>query len=361
MKQALVTAAVLIASISLVHAGTRADLSGDAIVDFATTMDMPLVTVGNPGNYPNVFSVPSGSIGAVGYDYNIGKFEVTAGQYTEFLNAVAATDTYGLYNTEMGDPVIDLDTWTGGGCNIQRSGSSGSYSYSVAADWADRPVNYVSWGDSARFCNWLTNGMPTGAQDLTTTEDGSYFLDGAETGARKGPANGGRYYLPTNSEWHKAAHHKNDGVTGNYFDYPTSSDTMPGNDLIDPDPGNNANIAIGPGDGYAIGSPYYRTEVGEFENSDSPYGAFDMGGNVCEWTETPGMIGYNVRGASWSWESPAFYYMPASEYREGYADPTYESPAMGFRVSEVPEVGTMTLLALGGGVGMLRRRKGTRA
>ena len=342
---------VIIGSLSTsLFAGTRADLSGDAVVDFATTMDMPFMKVGNPGN-PGQFS----AIGDVDYDYNIGKFEVTAGQYTEFLNAVAATDTYGLYNEAM-----DIDSGLTGaeyGCNIKRSGLSGSFSYAVAADWADRPVNYVSWGDSARFCNWLTNGMPVGAQDLTTTEDGSYFLDGAVTGARKDPASGGRYYLPTNSEWHKAAHHKNDGVTGNYFDYPTSSDTMPSSVLIDPDPGNNANIPDG---GDTIGSPYYRTEVGEFENSDSPYGAFDMGGNVCEWTETPGMIGKNVRGASWSWGWPAFYYMPASEYREGYVDPTGEDSAIGFRVTEVPEVGTMTLLALGG-VGMLRRRKAARA
>ena len=56
------------------------------------------------------------------------------------------------------------------GCNIQRTGSSGTYSYSVAPEWADRPVNFVYWGAAARFCNWLHNGQPTGPQDLTTTE-----------------------------------------------------------------------------------------------------------------------------------------------------------------------------------------------
>jgi len=71
-------------------------------------------------------------------------------------------------------------------------------------------------------------------------------------------------------------------VTGNYFDYPTSSDAVPSNDVISPDPGNNANFYQ---DGYTIGSPYYRTEAGEFENSDSPYGTFDQGGNVYEWNE----------------------------------------------------------------------------
>ena len=36
--------------------------------------------------------------------------------------------------------------------------------------------------------------------------------------------------------------------------------------------------------GYTI-SPYYRTEAGAHENSDSPYGTFDQGGNVWEWNE----------------------------------------------------------------------------
>ena len=53
------------------------------------------------------------------------------------------------------------------------------YQYRVAYDRAARPVNYVSWGDAARFANWLHNGQLTGLQDLTTTEDGAYFLDGA--------------------------------------------------------------------------------------------------------------------------------------------------------------------------------------
>ena len=274
MRRAIVAATVLIACVGMASAGIRADLSGDAVVDFATTMDMPLMTVGNLGN-----AADSTGHGAVDYTYNIGKFEVTAGQYTEFLNAVAATDTYGLYDPNMAEPFYSR------GSNIQRGGSSGTYTYSVAADREDRPVNYVSWGDAARFANWLTNGMPTGAQDLTTTEDGSYFLNGAPPGAgllqitRRSNA---RYVIPSEDEWHKAAYHANDGVTGNYWDYPTSTNSAPSNDCIDPDPGNNANFYHW---GETIGIPYYRTEVGEFENSESPYGTFDQSGNVYEWNE----------------------------------------------------------------------------
>ena len=59
-----------------------------------------LVPVGNPGNADDHgHGRPHGS---VGYNYSIDKYDVTLGQYTEFLNAVAKTDTYGLYNSYMG-------------------------------------------------------------------------------------------------------------------------------------------------------------------------------------------------------------------------------------------------------------------
>jgi hypothetical protein len=56
------------------------------------------VTVGNPGNPDDTHG---DGYGGVNYVYNIGKFEVTAGQYTEFLNSVAGVDTYGLYDPDM--------------------------------------------------------------------------------------------------------------------------------------------------------------------------------------------------------------------------------------------------------------------
>jgi sulfatase modifying factor 1 len=265
---------------------------------------LEMVPVGNPGNTGEWSGQsyggfgPDAIVGAVDYAYQIGKYEVTAGQYTEFLNAVATTsDTYGLYNTLM---------WSSDyGCKIERTGSSGSYSYSVDADRADRPVNFVSWGDAARFCNWLHNGQPaTGVQDLTTTEDGAYFLNGAiSDGAlmaitRQTDA---IWFIPTEDEWYKAAYHKNDGVTANYWDYPTKADdpNVPSNDLINPDPGNNANFYQ---NGYTMGSPYWTTEVGEFENSESPYDTFDQGGNLSEWNETAVIIGRSrgLRGGDWA-------------------------------------------------------------
>jgi len=253
----------------------------------ALSVNIETVFVGNPGNADDT---GGDSLGGVDYPYRIGTFEVTASQYCEFLNAVADTDTYGLHSYSM---------WLSGyGCKIQQSGSPNSYTYSVAANWADRPVNYVSWGDAARFCNWLQNGQPVGGQDLTTTEDGAYYLNGAITNedlsavTRKPDA---VWVIPTEDEWYKAAYHKNDGVTGNYFDYPTGSDSTPSNDLVDPDPGNNATFHDG---GYTIGSPYYRTEVGAHENSESPYDTFDQGGNVWEWNEAVMFWYRGMRGGS---------------------------------------------------------------
>ena len=87
-----------------------------------------------------------------------------------------------------------------------------------------------------------------------------------------------QWAIPSEDEWYKAAYYMSDpGAPGSYYDYPTSSDTVPGTTMTDPDPGNNATYA-----GLTIGALYYRTEAGAHENSDSPYGTFDQGGNVNE-------------------------------------------------------------------------------
>ena len=63
----------------------------------ATIVTMDWVTVGDAGNAGD-----DTGYGSVGYEYQIGKYEVTNNQYCEFLNAVATTDTYNLYNSQMG-------------------------------------------------------------------------------------------------------------------------------------------------------------------------------------------------------------------------------------------------------------------
>ena len=69
---------------SLSVLGVFGFLLGAAIAAQAITVDM--VAVGNAGNSPDTTGY-----GEVDYSYQIGKYEITAGQYAAFLNAVAAT------------------------------------------------------------------------------------------------------------------------------------------------------------------------------------------------------------------------------------------------------------------------------
>jgi formylglycine-generating enzyme required for sulfatase activity len=315
----------------------------------ARAITIDTVPVGNPGNAND--PATGNLYGGVSYAYSIDKYEVTVGQYAAFLNAVASTDTYSLYNSSM---ATDLNV-----AGIARSGASGSYSYSVIGS-PNHPITYVGWGDAARFSNWLNNGQPVGAEGPSTTERGAYTLDGVTTRADLNAVSrnaNAKWFIPSESEWYKAAYHQpaaQGGDTDNYWNYPMRTNSEPYSDQppgVTPDNtqvgnfDNDDGVANGYNDGYAVsGSTTHLndvlTDVGAYTSSPSFYGTYDQGGNVYEWNEALISGSYRgVRGGAWD---KGVGYLPASAR---FTDddfnvffPTLESAHVGFRVATVPTV-----------------------
>jgi len=318
--------------------------------------------IGDINNAPdprNMDNVPG--IGSVSYVYDIASTAVTLNQYTEFLNAVAKTDSYGLYNTNM---ATELNS-----AGIARVGENGSYTYTVIGSGL-RPVTYVSWFDAARFANWMANGQRTGVQDGTTTENGAYSLWGANSGVNftKNAINPNTsaattYWIPSENEWYKAAYYEvvddpeSGEQIGKYWLYPTRSDTAPGNLIGDAE--NQANYKSD-GGVYSVTqsavyseSQNYLSDVGAFTNSESYYVTYDQGGNVWEWNDAViREINRGLRGGSWSDKKIAM------ESTSSFFSQS-EQDNYGFRVagSVVPEPSTAGLILLGGAVYWLGRRR----
>jgi formylglycine-generating enzyme required for sulfatase activity len=333
----------------------------------AQAVTIPTVPVGNLRNPPDRRYVPSG-VGSVSYPYRIGKFEVTNAQYVEFLNSVDPTgvNTLEIYNSLMSSGDIAV-----GGINYRGGAPNGS-KYEIKPGRDNNPVVYVSWYDAIRFANWLHNGRGNG-----DTESGAYTLVGgtpiptnSDSIVRNPSA---KWWIPSDDEWYKAAYHKNDGVTGNYWDYPTSTNTVPYSDQPPgsdaPDPSNTANFfrddrrPNGYDDGFAVnGSVGYGesenllTDVGAYTSSVNPYGTFDQGGNVWEWTETFLFSSFPIdRGGSWA---DFFSADGLRASRRGSEFPTRELFSIGFRVATIPEPTTTCLgvLAVIGTWCSIRRR-----
>jgi formylglycine-generating enzyme required for sulfatase activity len=290
----------------------------------SASITIATVPVGNPGNAPDTTG-----FGEVDYAYNIGEYDVTSSQYTAFLNAVAATDTYGVYNSNMAGT-------TSGNPGIIQSGSSGSYTYSVAANRGNYPVTDVSFWDAIRFANWLDNGQPTGAEGPGTTETGTYTLTptGIDTVTRNP---GATWAVTSENEWYKAAYYTALGGTGNsnpnYWLYPTQSNTISTSQA-------NYNVAVG--DTTPVGSYPYP----------SYYGTYDQGGDVFQWNESIYNDGYHgLRGG--------FFGSYDGNLQSGNSDydpPSYVIDGVGFRVSQVPEPASVGILGFGM-LGLLARRR----
>jgi sulfatase modifying factor 1 len=309
------------------------------------------VTVGDPGNEADTTGSPNPA-GAVADSFQIMKFEFTNQQYADFLNSVAATDTYSLYSTNMGSNV------RGG---ITRSGSSGSYTYAAKSNMGDKPVNLVSWWDAARVSNWLMNG----GTSSSSTETGAYTLSGSTSGNAPAVNPGATFYIPTENHWYKAAYYKGGGTNAGYWDYATQSDTAATAVTADAtgigSAGSTGNFANFDGAADWNGQNGHVTAVGT-NGGASYYGAFDMSGNLYEWNDLDGTAGSSRGARGGNWRDSAVYLSSSASFTISLGAENYD---LGFRLASpvaVPEPTTcvMALAGLGcGGYSIFRRRKRT--
>ncbi len=306
---------------------------------------MEMVYVGNPGNgtdpfLPNFPTTGNGALGAVPYNFKIAKYEITNQQFVEFLNAVGSSDPNSIYSLLMGSNA------RGG---ISRSGGDGSYSYAAKPNMANKPVAFISFWNACRFCNWMHNGRPTGTQGNATTEDGAYTLTAGTITANSVFRNpNAQYFIPAENEWHKAAFHfpgggdvipGGGGARYNYVRYATGHNTSPtmagadleGNMIISP-PVDATNIANhGKGADWGAQDGNVTTVGSGGPGSASFYGAYDLAGNVQEWTETKWEIGmdqYRInRGGAWDQSAPLSFHgrydPPGEVHPNGYEEAFY--------------------------------------
>lgn len=303
----------------------------------AGAVSLTWVPIGDPGNAPDTATncepvgVGSPDCGSVAYAYDISKYEITNAQYAEFLNAVAGSDPLGLYHPSMG-----TDATAGG---ITRSGADGSYAYAAKVGFENEPVVYVTFYDALRFANWLSNGEGSG-----DTETGSYTITAEGISLNTIARNAGATIaLPSENEWYKAAYY--DPAVPGYYDYPAGTSAQTGCVLPGSDTGNSANC-----NGIANG----LTDVGAYALSVSPYGTFDQGGNVWEWTDPIVSSGRGVRGGAW--------YSTADGLAASYVqtlNPAAEFNGVGFRVVKLAPEPARALLVLAGGLllGVARGRR----
>jgi sulfatase modifying factor 1 len=268
-----------------------------AVVGATGMAQADFVTIGNAGN-----AADTTGYGAVGYTYQISKYEVTI---AEFMASGAGNGNENYWN-------------------------DGTRSVG-----ANAPASKVTLYEAMKYCNWMTSGNI----NIGLYEDKGGGVWGAKFDRATVMAGGMNYFaLPTENEWYKAAYFKPDA--SGYSLYANGTGTVPIRGTAD---GWNYYDK-----GYVKSSPNYTWIAGY--GGEEQNGTYDMMGNISEWMEDSSGV---VRGGDYS--DPASY-LSASTRSPGYS-PTQEAVWIGFRVVAIPEPATALLLAIGGGIAWLARLK----
>ncbi|MCP4928594.1 MAG: formylglycine-generating enzyme family protein, partial [Gammaproteobacteria bacterium] len=204
----------------------------------------------------------------------------------------------------------------------------------------------MSFYNAARFANWLMNGQPTGSQDSSTTETGFYTFSDATTissqGTRSASLIDGKNWvaIASEDEWYKAAYYDptlNSG-SGGYYQYPAGSDTAPTKSA--PTAAlNSANY----GGNNGVGA---TTVVGSYSGASSPYGTFDQGGNVQEWTDS--IVDESKRAVRGGWYNASKGKAMLSTFRYP-TNSDIKQRSIGFRISSLSTMSVGAMLSAEGG------------
>jgi hypothetical protein len=302
--------------------------------------DFDWVTIGDPGNAAYQSPSPGGSNdgrGSVEYVYRMSRTEVTSGQWMEFLNAVGATNGFGVpHSSGIVESVL----------------KPGTFSLNPAiADAANVPVIGISWRAAAYYVNWLHNDKGSNPEDIRAgVYDVSTFgqnPDGTFTDQLTHDPDA-RFWIPTLDEWMKAAFYDpnrfGSGQRG-WWNYCNSSDVAPIPGL--PGVGETSRGLDDPNiDEWLI-------PLGSYPQTQSPWGLLDVSGGAAEWLEDFNPVhnpGPRDRLYSTSLSGPSGPFGFLSDRVNGFigsAHPTTTSAGTGLRIASVPAPPITFALMLG--------------
>jgi formylglycine-generating enzyme required for sulfatase activity len=266
MKKAIIILAI-VTLVSIIYATTMTVHTSSGDVDFEIS-EITSITFESDGGGTGEFewcTVPAGDYTYgdppvtqnINYDFQIMKYEVTNQQYVDYLQEAYSLGDVWIEGGDVVGYYEGDDNYPGGVYDFYDLGTPlSSYNYAR-----------ISWDGDSFIIN-VPSGYSPGDFDNHPVVEVSWFGSWAfaeHYGLR----------LPTEEEWEKAAR----GNTGYVYPWGNSLDGSRANYWDSGDSWDNGTTPVGMYNGQTI-------QGLTTTDSPSPYGAYDLAGNVWEWTDS---------------------------------------------------------------------------